>query len=130
MHPHRSNALDGAAAALTVALRRGVAVECAVTVMVLVSSSSGPRVSGCPRAHGETLGFGPHRVKPYKSKHAHWYKAVWIFPSADRRRPPSPRVYDQGIYGVTYSFFVVRTPRRVSVRSMLKRPLGILPWST
>ena len=26
MHPHRSSALDGAAAALTVALRRGVAV--------------------------------------------------------------------------------------------------------
>ena len=44
MQPHRSSALDGAAAALTVARTRGVTMPC--TVMVLVSSASGRRVSG------------------------------------------------------------------------------------
>ena len=45
MQPHRSNALDVAAAALTVTLRRGV-VEGSVTVMVLVSSARPPSTQG------------------------------------------------------------------------------------
>ena len=45
MQPHRSNALDGAAATLT---HSGTHAWCGhATVMVLVSSASGPRVSGC-----------------------------------------------------------------------------------
>eukprot|EP00964_Phaeocystis_antarctica_P092438 scaffold59458_cov64-Phaeocystis_antarctica.AAC.2 len=63
MQPHRSNALDGAAAALTVTLRRGV------TVMVLVSSASGPRVSSCTRT--------PRYFGPYPS-----YKSQFSFTAA------------------------------------------------
>ena len=37
MHPHRSNALDGAAAALTVARTRGVAMPCHCHGLGLVS---------------------------------------------------------------------------------------------
>ena len=49
MHPHRSCALDGAAAALTVL--SGTHAWCGhATVMVLASSAAGPRVSGCTRA--------------------------------------------------------------------------------
>ena len=47
VQPHRSNALHGAAAALTVS---GTHAWCGhATVMVLVSSASRPRVSGCTR---------------------------------------------------------------------------------
>ena len=49
MQPHgdRSNALDGAAAALTVTAHSDAVWQCHChgTVMVLVSSASGPRVS-------------------------------------------------------------------------------------
>ena len=44
MQPHRSNALNGAAAALTVARTRAVAM-CHCHGVLLVSSASGPRVS-------------------------------------------------------------------------------------
>ena len=50
-HPHRSSALDGAAAALTVACTR---------VMVLVSQSSGLSEGGCPE---QSRYFGPHPVR-------------------------------------------------------------------
>ena len=55
---HVSNALDAAAAALTVTHSDAQCVS--VTVMVLVSSASGPRVSGCIRA--------PRYFWPYKRK--------------------------------------------------------------
>ena len=48
MQPHRSNALDGAAAAR---FDSDTQTRCgSVTALVLVSSASGPRVSGCIRA--------------------------------------------------------------------------------
>ena len=47
MQPHRSSALYGAAAVLT--HDSGTHAWCGhATVMVLVSSALGPRVSGCP----------------------------------------------------------------------------------
>jgi hypothetical protein len=53
MQPHgdRSNALDGAAAALTVTAHSDAVWQCHChgTVMVLVSSASGPRVSASER---------------------------------------------------------------------------------
>ena len=48
MQPHRSNALDGAAAALTVARTRGVAMPLSWSWSHV--KASGPRVSGCTRA--------------------------------------------------------------------------------
>ena len=63
MHPHRSSALplDGAAAALKVA--RTPRCWDRATVMVLVSPSSGPRVSGCIRAR-RYFGPYPRRARP------------------------------------------------------------------
>jgi LDH2 family malate/lactate/ureidoglycolate dehydrogenase len=53
VEPHRSSALDGAAAVSTAAARtRGVAVVAVRPSShggVLVPSASGPRVRGCPR---------------------------------------------------------------------------------
>ena len=56
--PHRSNALDGAAAASTVACTRGVAVRPSWSWSH--QRASGPRVSGCPRA--------PRYFRPYPVK--------------------------------------------------------------
>ena len=35
-----------------------------------------------------------------------------------------------GLYGVTYLKIVVETPLFVVLRLVVKRPLGMLPWST
>ena len=59
MHPHRSNALHGAAAVLTAARTRVVAV------IVLVSSALGPRVRGCPALRGTVLSTLPRSRTPY-----------------------------------------------------------------
>ena len=57
MHPHRSNALHGAAAVLTVTLRRGVAVS------LSWSWSHQPQGRACAAApaHVDTKGRTPYR---------------------------------------------------------------------
>ena len=64
MHPHRSNALHGAAAVLTVTLRRGVTVSLSWSWS---HRASGPRVGSCIRA---PLNFHPYPVQgPSVSRH-------------------------------------------------------------
>ena len=64
MQPHRSNA---AARWCCRRFDSGTHAWCGrATVMVLVSSASGPRVSGCPRA---PLNFNPYPVAVTPEKH-------------------------------------------------------------
>ena len=68
MHPHRSSALHGAAAAYAVHSR--VCGGC--TAEAAVSEASGPRVGGCIRA---CKNFRPHPVRREAGWFGIWYSA-------------------------------------------------------
>ena len=58
MHPHRSNALHGAAAVLTVTLRRGVAVSLLLEAAALGISEAPPEIAPAQGEGGVALAEG------------------------------------------------------------------------